>query len=673
MLPLVALAAVLAALLLLRGASPGQPVLGVYRRPGRWYLLKYALVRLALQWRKLTAGSRDGGKSSGKQVGYGMTALDSAEKMDAAQPLSEHPNAFDAVFFAGASADGYYLVIATDRRKHGVVNAMGYLVTPDRGLLCSSKLPDTVLFGAREGQFGAEGFLATPVQPMRTWRVAYHGHMWSEADPTKKFHVKIDAEFTSSWGYFNCDTDLHPSVLCRAISTEPWSTEYFNNLKQAHQTHYEQMGIMNGTAIVDGDKHQLDLKVFRDHSFGHKRDWSLFHRYVLHVMFLENDLRVAVVVVSQPCTFSRLESGFVNTPEGDIHPLEWCDFELYQHGEGGTPPTDYAFQFKAGLVAESGAVASGQGRKMEVAVVRHSSTLRPEPYLGDLTLFLDLLGRSPRVARVQTVAWDDPLVDWASFTHFLVTSTVSYAPVLADFLRWLDLLEGLFTAEGLSRRMFNPPEALRWNSSKTYLRELRARGVELPETVWLRGVRDLVGWHPGEVFGESGEVVVKDVVDESGQTAWRCRLEGGQLPGWARARLQKQLEASSGRDGTMVQAFLRSILLEGEWSLVFLGGQLSHAVLKRPGAGGFRVQRRHGGGFRPVHSRDVPADVAEFCARALAALPFARPLPFARVDAVRGDDGRPCLMEVEVLDPCLYLAEPGQARRLFDVFMSSAG
>lgn len=45
---------------------------------------------------------------------------------------------------------------------------------------------------------------------------------------------------------------------------------------------------------------------------------------------------------------NRLEAGYVYTPTGDLYPLEWCDFQLYEHGENGTPPTDHSFSFKAG-------------------------------------------------------------------------------------------------------------------------------------------------------------------------------------------------------------------------------------------------------------------------------------------------------------------------------------
>ncbi|XP_063239942.1 uncharacterized protein LOC134540860 isoform X3 [Bacillus rossius redtenbacheri] len=291
---------------------------------------------------------RDAARRGDQQVGYGQTRHRSIDEMEVAQPLSEHAKAFDAVFFIGTSADGCYFVLGAERRKHGIVNGLCYLMTPNTGLLCSSKLPDTVLFEAQDDQFGAEGVSAAMLQPMRKWRAQFDGDMRSEARPGELHRVRIDVTFSSEWPHFNFDTDLHPAVLCRALAREPWSRRYFDNLKNAHQTHYEQMGFIDGTADIDGRVVQLQMQGFRDHSYGDKRDWELMHRYSFHMLFLESGLRATIGVICQPCTGSVLETGYVYSPDGDVQPLEWCDLKLYQHGEGGTPPVDYAFQFRAG-------------------------------------------------------------------------------------------------------------------------------------------------------------------------------------------------------------------------------------------------------------------------------------------------------------------------------------
>lgn len=53
-----------------------------------------------------------------------------------------------------------------------------YSQIPGKGLLCSSKIPDTLLFGAKPLEFGAEGLLLSPTEPMKKWKVIYNEKMW---------------------------------------------------------------------------------------------------------------------------------------------------------------------------------------------------------------------------------------------------------------------------------------------------------------------------------------------------------------------------------------------------------------------------------------------------------------------------------------------------------------
>jgi hypothetical protein len=104
-------------------------------------------------------------------------------------------------------------------------------------------------------------------------------------------------------------------------------------------------------------------------------------------------------------------------------------------------------------------------------------------------------------------------------------------------------------------------------------------------------------------------------------------------------------------------------------SLVYFGGRFSHAIRKRPAAGDYRVQDIYGG---TVHACTPQADELELAAVVLAATPA--PTTYARVDLVRLPDGRPAVMELELIEPELFLgATPDAAPRFAEVLRNYAG
>lgn len=249
-----------------------------------------------------------------------------------------------------------------------------------------------------------------------------------------------------------------------------------------------------------------------------------------------------------------------------------------------------------------------------------------------------------RGARVDPVVWDAPGVDWTAFDAVVVRSVWDYHLRPREFLRWVDRVE----EAGI--RLLNPPAVLRWNHHKSYLRDLDARGVATVPTAWLdHGSRP----HLGAMLAERGwaEAVVKPAVSASAHETWRTS------PTAAAADQDRFLALLLAGD-VLVQPLVPEVQSPGEWSLVFFGGLFSHAMLKRPREGDFRVQEELGG--RAEWTVPAPA-LVEQAAQALAAAPAA--CLYARVDGVeRG--GRLILMEMELIEPVLYFeADPGAAGR----------
>ncbi len=184
-------------------------------------------------------------------------------------------------------------------------------------------------------------------------------------------------------------------------------------------------------------------------------------------------------------------------------------------------------------------------------------------------------------------------------------------------------------------RLQNPADVLRWNADKLYLGRLAAGGAPVVPTRYLDRLSEKALVDAAAAFG-TDRLIAKPQVSASA---------------WQTIRWSAGASLDGGPDGpAMIQPFLPAIETEGEISLIYFAGAFSHAVRKRPQPGDFRVQPEHDGIITPHHP---PADER---AAAEAALDAAgEDLLYARVDLVRDLAGRPVLMELELVEPDLYL------------------
>lgn len=213
----------------------------------------------------------------------------------------------------------------------------------------------------------------------------------------------------------------------------------------------------------------------------------------------------------------------------------------------------------------------------------------------------------------------------------------------ADHARWLRACR-TWDAAGL--RIANVPSVLAWNSDKAYLARFARAGIALPPTTWVEGV---TAEAVDAVFDATGaaRVIAKPTVS-GGAYKTLCLRRGDALEG-----------APTG--AAMLQPYLPTIETEGETSLLFFGGRLSHVVNKRPVAGEFRVQFQYGGQYHVLDA--APPGALALAGRVLAEVD--QPLLYARVDVVPDADGRWMLMELELIEPDLYLAVDPARGRLF--------
>jgi glutathione synthase/RimK-type ligase-like ATP-grasp enzyme len=251
----------------------------------------------------------------------------------------------------------------------------------------------------------------------------------------------------------------------------------------------------------------------------------------------------------------------------------------------------------------------------------------PEPWGWAFDAEADALRRHGLT--VDPVAWNEA-GDLAGYELVLPLVVWGY------HLRYREWLNFLDRAERDRLPLANSAALLRWNSDKVYLAELGAKGIPSVPTMEVEALGDADLRVAAEEFG-TDELIVKPPVSASATGTHRIR-PGDEVP------------AAEHGTRMLIQPFLPSIAIEGEYALILFDGQLSHNLVKRPKAGDFRVQPHLGG---TTEQCDPPEGAAELAMAALAAAPA--PATYARVDMIRDAVGDLRIMELELVEPALWL------------------
>jgi len=251
----------------------------------------------------------------------------------------------------------------------------------------------------------------------------------------------------------------------------------------------------------------------------------------------------------------------------------------------------------------------------------------PEPWRWAFDVEADALRNAG--ASVDPVAWTE--VD--EFLHYdLVLPLVAWG-YHHQYDRWLAVLDRI---EEARVPIINPPALLRWNGDKAYLTDLAERGVPTVPTMAVEACCDEDLGEARRLFG-SDQLVIKPPISASASGTHRLGSNDS-LPPQHRGRPM------------IIQPLIEEIARTGEFSLMLFGGEFSHAVVKRPRSGDFRVQEEHGGVTLPSTAPQGAVDLAK---QALAAAPARA--TYARVDIVPDDNGVLRIMELELIEPALFL------------------
>ena len=255
----------------------------------------------------------------------------------------------------------------------------------------------------------------------------------------------------------------------------------------------------------------------------------------------------------------------------------------------------------------------------------------PELSGGEQLLYQELCRRT----ECKIVIWDDPQESWRECSQIIIRTTWDYSYHLPEFLNWIEQVE----RAGI--RLHNSTEIIRWNCDKKYMRDLAERGVSIPETHWIpRGT--LTPEMLAKMVTEPS--VIKPTVSGGAKDTYRVSPENVH-------DVAEQLKQVSLEKDLMLQTFIPEITNPGEYSLIFFRNEFSHAVLKTPAVGDYRVQSKYGGLYQGV---EVPSGIVEQARFVLDQISFAEAPLYARVDGILRD-GKFMLMELELIEPYLFL------------------
>jgi glutathione synthase/RimK-type ligase-like ATP-grasp enzyme len=245
---------------------------------------------------------------------------------------------------------------------------------------------------------------------------------------------------------------------------------------------------------------------------------------------------------------------------------------------------------------------------------------------------------------VAAAVWSDPKVDWSASRICILRSTWDYHSRFAEFTAWIDRISRLTT-------VWNPPELVRWNADKRYLRDLERGGLRIVPTVWARRGERFSLDRCREAYG-SRDIVIKPA---RGAATHDVLLVRGDEESSARG--QAHLDRLLREHDALVQPYLESVMSYGERALIFIANRYSHAVIKKPFDRVLAVRAN----TTPVV--DAAPDEIELAMKALHNVPV-RPM-YARVDLLRDSHGEPCISEVELIEPGLYFGACPQAVTMF--------
>lgn len=245
--------------------------------------------------------------------------------------------------------------------------------------------------------------------------------------------------------------------------------------------------------------------------------------------------------------------------------------------------------------------------------------------------------------QTQLVSWRSENVNWQQFDAVIIRSPWDYQDDANAFISVLEMIDRS------SAQLQNSLITVRWNIDKIYLKSLAEHQVSIVPTLWQSNFR-AENLHKFFNHFNCQQLVIKPRISANADNTFWLKKSTAE-------NFVSQLETVFAESDFMVQPFIASVTVEGEFSLFYFNGEYSHAILKTPKADDFRVQEEHGGRLQKITPEKTLLAQAASTLSAITKLTGDMPL-YARVDFVRISDGTTnepfALMEAELIEPSLY-------------------
>lgn len=258
---------------------------------------------------------------------------------------------------------------------------------------------------------------------------------------------------------------------------------------------------------------------------------------------------------------------------------------------------------------------------------------------------------------IDALPWRSEDVDWDVFDAVYVGTPWDYPEDPGHFM---EVLQSIDRSKAV---LVNDMQLVEWSIPKTYLRDLEEKGIAVVPSMWADQYEDGTLQNAFDRFAVD-KIIVKPVISTNATDTYLvCRQDIDSL--------QPVLAETFADRPCMMQPFVEHIQDEGEYSLFYFNREFSHAICKTPKPGDYRVQEEHGSEIVAVHAEPSLREAGDHVLRVVDPLPV-----YARVDFVRGADDRFLLMELELVEPSMYLRMDNEAperfARAFDEYFTKA-